>query len=77
MTSDFCFFLFLLGHCVLYVMLLRFCLSICVAYNAMPPGKEEVLKRHGNESFYADNTRGSYAHPELQDYVEVPKNVSG
>ena len=47
----------------------RFCWHRCCP---MVPGKEEVLKRHGNESFYADNTRGNYAHPKLQDYVEVP-----
>eukprot|EP00434_Breviolum_minutum_P022739 symbB.v1.2.020061.t1/scaffold1666.1/size183716/7 len=40
----------------------------------MPWRKEEVVKRHGNESFYADNTRGNYAHPKLQDYVEAQRN---
>ena len=32
-------------------------------------GPEEVLRRHGNETFYADDTRGNYAHPKLGDYV--------
>jgi len=33
-------------------------------------GPEEVLRRHGNETFYADDTRGNYAHPKLGDYVQ-------
>ena len=28
-----------------------------------------MLRRHGNESFYADNTRGSYNFPKLADYM--------
>eukprot|EP00438_Fugacium_kawagutii_P028383 Skav207227 [mRNA] locus=scaffold1717:89644:95447:+ [translate_table: standard] len=43
------------------------------AFNAaglrQSPGKKQVLERHGNETFYADNTRGSYAHPKLAEYV--------
>ncbi|CAK9092484.1 unnamed protein product [Durusdinium trenchii] len=34
----------------------------------------EVLARHGNETFYADNTRGRYAHPKLADYVKSKRN---
>ena len=37
---------------------------------AVAPGPEEVLRRHGNETFYADDTRGNYAHPKLADYVQ-------
>lgn len=33
-------------------------------------GPEEVLRCHGNETFYADDTRGNYAHPKLGDYVQ-------
>lgn len=35
---------------------------------------EEVLRRHGNETFYADDTRGNYAHPKLGDYVQAQRN---
>ncbi|CAE7815339.1 INVS [Symbiodinium microadriaticum] len=32
-------------------------------------GEADVLRRHGNESFYADNTRGNYNFPKLAEYV--------
>ncbi|CAJ1380608.1 unnamed protein product, partial [Effrenium voratum] len=38
-------------------------------HELLPWRQEAVLARHGNETFYADNTRGNYAHPKLEEYV--------
>ncbi|CAK0818125.1 unnamed protein product, partial [Prorocentrum cordatum] len=33
-------------------------------------GRRRVLRAHGNETFHADDTRGTYSFPRLADYVE-------